>query len=130
MTDTPQRRAFTRVHVTLDATVDGAPTKLISSRTKDISVGGIYVFSSAPLGLGTLCTVTLQLAGAPAGASVTLPGRVARIDGEGMGIAFTPEPDRETLQRLGEMVEGHAGASEVAREFFAQIALRHEPPEP
>jgi uncharacterized protein (TIGR02266 family) len=74
----------------------------------NLSIGGVFVNSSASPARGSPVTVLLQLPGV---AECKLKGRVVwsqhagpGVDEPGMGIEFV-NPDEETKKRVGQMVE-------------------------
>jgi uncharacterized protein (TIGR02266 family) len=74
----------------------------------NLSMGGVFVNSNGAPPRGTAVSVLLQLPGVQ---ECKLKGRVTRfqpagpgVDEPGMGIEFV-DPDEETKQRVGQMVE-------------------------
>ncbi len=82
----------------------------LSDWATNISQGGIFINTRAPLPVGTTVRLMVQLPGARF--PCDLVGRVARVvswhddvrDPPGMGIEFT-DIDRERRDRIGELVE-------------------------
>lgn len=102
-----ERRTTERVSLSADIGLHSA-TQFFTGLSGDVSRGGLFVATWAPLPLGTEVTVSFVL---PSGYQVTAPGRVAwlkdpqgtRVEGEdtpGMGVRFTSltDPDRQAIE--------------------------------
>jgi hypothetical protein len=88
------KRSHPRVPLSVDITceVKGAPQ--IVGRSKDISVGGIYIESEAAVTFGTEVSIVLRLPNTKADAR--LPGIIRWIKPGGFGVQFGLIGARET----------------------------------
>jgi uncharacterized protein (TIGR02266 family) len=103
-----ERRGGGRHALSADIGLHSA-TQFFTGLTGDVSRGGIFVATWAPLPLGTDVTIAFVL---PGGHQVTAPGRVAWLkeaqsagegeDSPGMGISFTSlsAEDRQAIERF------------------------------
>lgn len=85
-----ERREAQRIHFEsriLIKTEDDTVGATADSR--NISLNGIYLLPEKKLPIGTCCTLDILLRGSTSAMTITIPGRVCRLDEEGMGIAFT-----------------------------------------
>ncbi len=102
------RRHTERVSLQADIGLHSA-TQFFTGLSGDVSRGGLFVATWAPLPLGTEVTVSFVL---PGGHQVTAPGRVAWLkdpqragegeDSPGMGVRFTTltDRDRQAIERF------------------------------
>lgn len=73
-------------------TVDDSP--IVYSRTRDVSMSGIYLLTSKPLPVGTEGTLALTLESGLSSLAIKAMCEVVRQDTEGMGLKFTHmDPD-------------------------------------
>ena len=101
MNDGAERRTTERLTLQADIGLHSA-TQFFTGLTGDVSHGGIFVATWAPLPLGTEVTVSFVL---PGGHQITAPGRVAWLkdpqgtgegeDTPGMGVRFTELSDED-----------------------------------
>ena len=124
MTNGRERRAFSRIHVRVDADVTAGETRIISNRTKDVSFNGVFVYAPAPLPKGSECTITLHAAGGDTPGLVHITGVVTHVDEQGMGIEFSQGLDAESVTNLRNLILLSAEEPEtVEREFYAHVAM-------
>jgi uncharacterized protein (TIGR02266 family) len=104
-----ERRTTERVSLDADIGLHSA-TQFFTGLSGDVSRGGLFVATWAPLPLGTEVTVSFVL---PGGYQITAPGRVAWLkepqtstenseDTPGMGVRFTTlsDADREAIEQF------------------------------
>ena len=89
------RRRHERIKVTVPATVS-VEGHTLAATTKDISVGGLFLFTDVPFQAGKDIEIVLMLPkelGLPASAMVCCHGKVVRVEMSGgrCGIAATIE---------------------------------------
>jgi hypothetical protein len=119
----PNDREFSRspAHVHGVVTFDGhAP---LEGRTRDVSLGGFYLYTFEAPPLGTTCRVSLTLEGSDL-PPLTLRGTVVRKDIGGLAVRFD-EIDADSLEPLRNLVLYNAADPEVAsREMREHVGLR------
>ncbi len=97
----------TRVSVT---PLEGGAT-ISMTRTRDISLKGIYCYSSEIFPVGTPCRIRLELNGTEAELDVEIKGHVVRTDHEGMALLFD-ETDLESFSHLKNILYYNTGDPE------------------
>ncbi len=97
-----ERRGSDRKKLIIDVRFDGGDGTGIAN-TRDIGVGGLYMTTTAPLGMGTPIMMTLNLAER----TLSLTGTVVYSDpGHGVGVRFKDlkDDDRAFLTEELELV--------------------------
>lgn len=124
-TPTPtEQRDATRVQTRLEADVIQGETTVRAGRSRDLSLGGVYVFCSETFAPRSDCEVRLYLDGRDSGTSVLARGKVARVDEEGMAIQFRGI-GIESYEQLRDLILFNADdAGQIHEEFE-----RHADPE-
>lgn len=85
-----EKRRGERVAFQVCTTLDVEGKKIRSDETRDLSVGGVFVFCEETLPLGVPCRVKVQLTGQSSQLILKMQGRVARCEpGTGIAIEFT-----------------------------------------
>jgi len=84
-----ERRRRTRVVFTTEVELRAGDVVIKSTRSKDISMNGIFVFCEHRLEPGTECDVTLRLLGATSDLRLSANGRVVRVSDGGLAVEFT-----------------------------------------
>lgn len=82
-----KRRQFERHAFRLPVTLAWDDVRL-STTTRTLGLGGLFVGCEAPPAVGTRVTLTLTLASPQARDEVALTGEVVYLEGDGMGIKF------------------------------------------
>lgn len=88
------KRAHSRIPLNLDVTCETAEGVTIEGRVKDISVGGMFVESTAAVSFGTNVSIVLRLPTAKT--ALRLPGVIRWQKPGGFGIQFGLLGARET----------------------------------
>ena len=90
MTERQERRRFLRVPFETELVVRNLETgeEIRSLRSKDISLKGIYCFTSHPFPSGTPCSIDLRLTGTSSMLWLHIEGQVVRKDASGMALSF------------------------------------------
>jgi hypothetical protein len=68
---------------------NGVEKEIISNKTRDISLKGLYCVTDSVLEKGTKCDIELHLSGASSDIFIHMEAEVARIGNDGMGLKFT-----------------------------------------
>jgi len=85
-----EKRRGERVAFQVNATLDVEGKKIRSNETRDLSVGGIFVFCGESFPLGVPCRVKVEMTGQSSQLILKMQGRIARIEPEtGIAIEFT-----------------------------------------
>ncbi len=120
MSDT---REFTRVVVHVEVDLDGG-NSVESSRTRDLSLNGVFLCCDTPLPEGTECRVSFDL-GLESGAAIRAAAKVVRSDAEGMALSFEHLEGPESLLHLQNLVRYNASSlPEVEGEFRRHTGLK------
>jgi hypothetical protein len=94
-----ERRGADRKKLIVDVRFDGGDGTGIAN-TRDIGVGGLYMTTTAPLGMGAPIVMTLNLAER----TVQLNGTVVYSDpGYGVGVRFRELKDEDRAFLTGEL---------------------------
>lgn len=88
------KRAHSRIPLNLDVTCETSEGVSIDGRVKDISVGGMFIESTATVSFGTKVSIVLRLPTAKA--PLRLPGVIRWQKPGGFGIQFGLLGARET----------------------------------
>ncbi len=124
MSDSDNRREFTRVRLAVGVEVDQPGRPKISGRGRDLSVKGVFVECRQPLPPSTPCEVTIVLSGTPEPMQVHVTGRVVYTESAGMGIEFF-EVDVDSFIHLRNLVlYNSVDTEQVEREFSQHIGLK------
>lgn len=124
MSQSDDRREFTRVRLAVGVEVDQPGRQKISGRGRDLSVKGVYVECRQPLPPCTPCEVTIVLSGTPEPMQVHVTGRVVYVEPAGMGIEFV-EVDVDSFIHLRNLVlYNSVDTEQVEREFQQHIGLK------
>ncbi len=104
----------TRVTIT---PLDGQGT-ITATRTRDISLKGLYCYSPITLPQGTRCKIYIELLGLQEPLAVQVIGHVIRDDEEGMALFFD-EIDLESFHHLKNILYYNTGDPErIDREII------------
>jgi hypothetical protein len=112
--NTRERRAAERVQAALGAAYEDAERQVFL-RTRDLSAGGVFLYSPDPPPVGVEAHVLLELPGKSA--FVRVSGQVTRREvGEyaGFALRFGPPTSEEALRTLRNFVEGLASPASGA----------------
>lgn len=100
-------REFTRVTIAVEAEVrfakEGEAT-VVTGRTKDLSMKGIFILSEEKLPVGSKCLVSLTPIREPKHFRIEANGRVVRLGEAGMGIEFVEIFGLESYDHLRNVV--------------------------
>lgn len=101
------QRQFTRVTIAFEAEVifgEKDETTVITGRTKDLSMKGIFILCEEKLPVDSRCFVSLSPVGEPKQFRIEANGRVARLGEAGMGIEFVEILGLESYDHLRNVV--------------------------
>ncbi len=127
MMDESKEREFTRVRIDVDVEVASAGRVVISSHTKDLSMVGVYVFTTDALPLGSQCRITLFLGGREHGVRVEASGTVARADADGMAVEFAGIEGVDSFNHLRNLVLYNTGDTRRAkRELQEHLGIKRQ----
>lgn len=87
--DGRERRQDDRVPIKISAEIQADGCEPIHGQTRDLSPSGVFVVGGAALAKGVDCEIRLIMAGRNKPIRLSLRGRVARVNDEGMGVEFT-----------------------------------------
>lgn len=101
------RRQFSRIPLSLEADILSGDIPILSGRTKDLSMKGLFLLSQEQLPIGTDCHLVLLSSGRGPSASLTsltlgiqVNGTVVRITDSGLGIEFKEIIGQESFDYL------------------------------
>ncbi|MEW6266827.1 MAG: ATP-binding protein [Thermodesulfobacteriota bacterium] len=97
------QRKRTRVHFKAEVDLSAGQKKMKALASRDLSLKGLFVETRERLPLGTKVDVALNLTGASSLVSLSMKGRVARVDEGGMGIDFD-EIDLDSFYHLRNII--------------------------
>ena len=124
MKNDQDRREFTRVPITVEVKVSDGQTTIVSDKTQDVSLTGLYLFCPESLPLGKACQVTLFLGEGQSQIHIEAKGRVIRTDDTGMGIALTEIMGADSFDHLRNLVMYNSACPNlVESEFKSHIGL-------
>lgn len=111
--DPTNTREFTRVPVALEVELWTGSSPPVRGTSRDVSMTGIYVATSAGLPAGTECRVVVRRVGQGTAAPIEAKGIVVRLEPGGMAVYFT---DLRSAGRglLRKLIRLGAADSEVA----------------
>lgn len=122
------RREFTRVPLSLEADILAGDTPILSGRTEDLSMKGLYLACDKPLPVGTVCRIVLQLSGRDATASLSplmltiqLDGKVVRVTERGFAIEFREIIGQESFDYLQQLLLYHAQATSASEHVQREL---------
>jgi hypothetical protein len=99
-----ERREFTRVPLRIQILVKGSGQLEFTASTLDLSLRGVRVESLEAAAVGQECELRLTLGEGPQAIQVEILGRVARVDGDGVGLEFEGVRGAESLDHLRRLV--------------------------
>jgi hypothetical protein len=109
------QREFTRVPLAVEADILSGDIPIVSGRTKDISMKGLYLLSNEPLSVGRDYHIVLLLSGRGPSASLTplmfgiqANGRIVRVTEAGLGIEFTEIIGQDSFEHLQHLLLHHS----------------------
>ncbi len=124
MSQSANRREFTRVRLAVGVEVDKPGQPKIAGRGRDLSVKGVYVECRRPLPPSTPCEVTIVLSGTPEPMQVHVTGRVVYAEPKGMGIEFV-EVDVDSFIHLRNLIlYNSVDTDQVEREFEQHVGFK------
>jgi hypothetical protein len=88
------KRIHPRVPIDVEVTCEVKGGGIISGRSKDISIGGMFIVSETPVTFGTEVSIALRLPNTKA--DNHLPGTVRWLNPGGFGVQFGLMGARET----------------------------------
>ncbi|NDY43603.1 PilZ domain-containing protein [Dissulfurirhabdus thermomarina] len=98
--------------------LEGELEPIESDRTRDISLRGVYCYCDRRFPVGTACEVELRLSGTSSELSLRIEGEVARVDEEGLAVAFRGM-DLDSLFHLKNILYYNTGRPELIDEELA-----------
>ncbi|MDY6851095.1 MAG: PilZ domain-containing protein, partial [Thermodesulfobacteriota bacterium] len=102
------KRKRTRVDFQTSVKLKAGGKELEGLESRDISLKGLYVDSKDKFSLDTLVEISLDLSGTTSSLSLSMEGRVARVDDKGMGVDFT-RIDMDSFFHLRNLVSYNFG---------------------
>ena len=125
MAKTPNRRAFTRVQVSLEAEVTPELYLPFSAQVVNASLQGVYLRCDSLLPIGTICEVELLLSNQPPSRRIAAKAQVVRSDEAGMGLKIIGVLEPESFDQLRELVRHNAAdADQIRQEFHGYASLK------
>lgn len=122
------RREFTRVPLAIEADILSGDIPILSGRTKDLSMKGLYLLCDERLPIGTACRIALLLSGRGPAASLTpamltiqLDGKVVRATESGLGIEFHEIIGRESFEYLRCLLLHHSQVSQATEQVKHEL---------
>jgi tRNA 2-thiocytidine biosynthesis protein TtcA len=112
------QRKRTRVHFKAMVNLIAGGRELKGLKSRDLSLKGVFVETEQPLPLGTSVDVGLDLSGSTSTVLLKMTGKVARVDGKGMGIDFV-EVDLDSFFHLRNIIKYNAGDPAVVDDELA-----------
>ena len=88
------KRAHSRIPLSVDVACEVSGGKAIIGRTRDISIGGMFIESETPVSFGTEVNIVLRLPGAKT--DLRLPAVIRWLNPGGFGVQFGLLGARET----------------------------------
>lgn len=124
MSDGLDRRRFTRVPFRIEVTLRGDHLTVVSADVRDLSLNGLYAAAAARLPPGSDCEVLLSLGGPDSRVSLTMRGRVTRVDRGGLAVEFVGMR-LDSFDHLRNLVRynsaDHARIEEEFRAYLAEL---------
>ncbi len=84
-----ERRRRTRVVFTTEVELASGDLTVKSTRSRDVSMTGIFIYTDQHLEPGAACQITIRLLGASSDLRLTAEGRVVRVTDDGLAVEFT-----------------------------------------
>lgn len=100
------RRFFTRIAIMLPVELHFTDESTIDGDTKDLSMGGSFIFCSEARPADTRCVITISFGAECGDETLLVRGRVIRSDELGMAIEFNTL-DEENYDRLRRFMMTH-----------------------
>ncbi|MCA9782585.1 MAG: PilZ domain-containing protein [Candidatus Cloacimonetes bacterium] len=120
-------REFTRVMVRVTVNLADGERSIVSSRSRDLSLNGIFLYCEPTLEPGTTCDVGIDLGGEE-GLVIRAQARVVRVDPDGLALGFEHLVGSDSLEHLQNLVRYNAGEVEnVEEELRRHVGLRARP---
>lgn len=120
-----EQRTLSRSSVGITAEIDSGTGTILSSRTKDVTLKSLYVYSETALAVGTPCEIRLWLQADEPSPGIHARGHVARVDDAGMAIEIDEIADTESFSHLQNLVLLNAADIEATeRELEAYLTGR------
>lgn len=116
-----EKREFTRVEFETAIQVSTDQLSITSSRMRNISLGGLFVYTSEPVPKGAECVVNIELIGPTTLLRIRVEGEVVRVEEDGVAVRFTGM-DTDSLIHLKHLVTINAADPEkIRREYFEDL---------
>ena len=84
-----RKKRYTRINFSRNVTLNFQERAYCSCRIKDLSLGGMFVFSRFTESEGACCNVSVRQIGSDSDLTIKMIARVVRKTSEGMAIEFT-----------------------------------------
>lgn len=125
MSEAPNQREFTRVHVQVQVEVTALGRTIHSTQPQDLSLKGLMVRTEARLPLGTPCEVKLLLGDQRT--EILAEGEVVRDYEDGFAVQFTRLLGVESYEHLRNLVLYNSHDTErIEQEFQDHLGLRRK----
>lgn len=116
-----EKRKFTRVPFDIHVRIVSADTVVKSRQVRNVSLGGMFVYTTDPLAVGAGCVVDIDVVGPQAGLHVEAEADIIRVDGDGMALQFT-DMDVESLTNLRRIVRVYSADPKIVdEEYFKEL---------
>jgi c-di-GMP-binding flagellar brake protein YcgR len=116
-----EKREFTRVDFETAIQVSTEELSITSSRTRNISLGGLFIYTGELLPRGAECVVNIELIGPATLLRIRVEGEVVRVEEDGVAVRFT-RMDTDSLIHLKHLVTIKAADPEkIRREYFEDL---------
>ena len=119
-----QLREFSRIETHIQAKIVADGKEIVSERTRNISMKGIFVETDAQLEVGTECEIHMFLEGKSIPVDIMVKGRVQRVTDEGMGCMFT-EVGLDAYEHIHNLILLNTEDPEkIEQEFKSHLGLK------
>lgn len=122
-----EKRKFTRIPFEIAISLSTDTQRISASRMRDVSLGGMFVFTGETLPLNSLCNVEIEVIGPGSQLRVRLEADVIRIEPDGIALKFA-KMDMNSLIHLKHLITIHAEAPEVIDEEYFKRLIGVDPP--
>lgn len=119
------KRKFTRVPFQTTVRVTVGDKSLLARQLRDVSLGGVFVFSTESFTNGSVCDLELELRGPRSLLVIQAEGEVTRVEKDGMALKFT-RIDLDGLIHLRHLIRIYSADPEVVDVEFRDNFLRQE----
>ena len=101
--ESENRRKRTRVQFSVTVEITADEKYIVSGKSRDISLKGIYVITDEKLPVNTHCELGINLTGSSSQLALRMKGKVTREGTDGFGIEFL-EMESDSFYHLRQIV--------------------------